>query len=115
MGIFDRMKGEIESREEQDGISPADLLDLSPELRRLMVRITRDVELSAKDAAEHIGDTIEGSRKMLDALVEKGYLEREERKEDWFYSTRFAHKRGRDIPVGIWSALGQRTTGEEEE
>ena len=109
MGIFDRMKGEIEAREEQEGISPADLLDLSDELRSLIARIIRDQELSVKDAAEHMGESVDNTRQMLDTLVEKGYLLREQRKEDWFYSTRFAHKRGRDIPVGIWSALGQRT------
>jgi predicted transcriptional regulator len=114
MGIFDRMKGEIEAREAQEGMSPADLLDLSDELRSLIARIIRDQEISVKDAAEHVGGSVDSTRQMLDTLVEKGFLQREQRKNDWFYSTRFAHKRGRDIPVGIWSALGQRTSEDEE-
>ena len=115
MGIFDRMKGEIEARDAQEGMSPADRLDLSDELRSLIARIIREQELSAKDAAEHIGGSVDSTRQMLDALVEKGYLEREQRKDDWFYSTGFARKRGRDIPVGIWSALGIRIPEEDEE
>jgi len=110
MGIFDHIQKEIDTREKQDGISPADLLDLSPPLRRLMNRITRQEELSAAAAAEHLGESPAAARKMLDALVDKGYLEREKRKEGWVYRTRFARKRGRNLPVGIWSALDERTS-----
>ena len=90
----------------------ADLLDLSSLLRRLMNRITRQGEITVEGAAEHLGETLDNTRKMLNTLVEKGYLEREEREDGWVYRTRFARKRGRDIPAGIWSALGQRTKDE---
>ena len=109
MGIFNRIQAEIEAREKQEGITPADLLDLSPPLRRLMSRITRKGELSIEAAAEHLGETVDNTRQMLNALVEKGYLEREEREAGWTYRTRFARKRGRNIPAGIWSALEQRS------
>jgi DNA-binding MarR family transcriptional regulator len=109
MGIFSRIQSEIDAREKQEGITPADLLDLSEPLRRLMNRITREGELTIEAAAEHLGESPDNARKMLDALVEKGYLEREQREEGWVYRTRFARKRGREIPAGIWSALGQRT------
>jgi predicted ArsR family transcriptional regulator len=112
MGIFDRIQGEIEDRDKEEGITPADLLDLSTELRRLMTRITREGEMSVTGAAEQLDGSEAEAQKMLDALVEKGYLQREQREEGWYYSTRFARKRGRDIPVGIWSALGQRTKEE---
>ena len=115
MGIFDRIQSEIEAQEKQEGITPADLLDLSPPLRKLMNHITRQGEVTATLAAEHLQESSANVGQMLNALVEKGYLEREKREEDWVYRTRFAHKRGRDIPVGIWSALGQgtKTAGEE--
>ena len=112
MGMFNRIQNEIEAREKQEGISPADLLELSPPLRRLMSHITREGEMTVATAAEHLGEPLAETRRMLDGLVEKGYLEREKRKEDWVYRTRFARKRGRDIPVGIWSALEQRTKEE---
>jgi DNA-binding MarR family transcriptional regulator len=109
MGIFDRLQNEIDAREKQEGITPADLLDLSPPLRRLMNYITRAGEVSVEDAAGHLKESPASMRKMLDALVDKGYLEREEQKKGWIYRTRFARKRGREIPAGIWSALGHRT------
>jgi predicted ArsR family transcriptional regulator len=112
MGIFNRVQKEIDARDKQEGISPADLLDLSPGLRRLMNRITRGGEITVEAAAEHLEDTPVNARQTLNALVEKGYLERVEREEGWVYRTRFARKRGREVPAGIWSALGQRTKDE---
>jgi DNA-binding MarR family transcriptional regulator len=112
MGIFNRIQSEIDDREKLEGITPADLLDLSPPLRKLMNRITRQREVTAEQAAEYMGESLADTSKMLDGLVEKGYLEREERDEGWFYRTRFGRRRKREIPVGIWSALGQRTKEE---
>ncbi|TET53116.1 MAG: hypothetical protein E3J64_04065 [Anaerolineales bacterium] len=109
MGIFDQCKAEIEAREKQEGITPADLLDLSPPLRRLMNRITRGREMDVEAAAEHLGESSGNTLKMLDALVGKGYLERVQREEGWVYRTRFGRKRGREIPAGIWSACKERT------
>jgi predicted ArsR family transcriptional regulator len=109
MGIYEHLQDEIEAREKREGITPADLLDLPPTLRRLMNTITRTGELTVEAAAEKLEESPTKTRQMLNALVEKGYLEREEREEGWTYSTRFARKRGRKIPPGIWSALGQRT------
>jgi len=113
MGIFKHIQAEIDGREKREGITPADLLDLSPPLRRLMVRITREGEMALEVAAEQLGASLAHTREMLNALVEKGYLDREEREQGWVYETRFGRKRGRDIPPGIWSALGQRTQEEE--
>ena len=109
MGIFDRIQAEIEAQEKQEGITPADLLDLSPPLRSLMTQIIRAGEMTVDDAAKQLGESATNTRKTLDGLVEKGYLQRKETAEGWLYKTRFARKRGRDIPPGIWSALEQRT------
>ena len=48
-------------------------------------------------------------RKTLDALVGKGYLERIEEEEGWVYRTRFARKRRKKLPAGVWSALERRS------
>ncbi|MCP4543864.1 MAG: MarR family transcriptional regulator [Chloroflexi bacterium] len=115
MGIFDRIQSEIKAQEKQEGITPADFLTLSPPLRKLMNHITRQGEVTAALAAERLQESDANVGEMLNTLVEKGYLEREKREEEWVYRTRFARKRGRDIPMGIWSALGQgpKTTSEE--
>lgn len=105
MGIFGRIQSEIEAQEKQEGITLAELLNLSEPLRRLLNRITREGEMSVETAAGYLEESPASARQTLDALVEKGYLEREKRAEGWVYRTRFARKRGRKIPVGIWSAL----------
>jgi DNA-binding MarR family transcriptional regulator len=86
----------------------ADLLDLSPPLRRLMNRITREGQMSVQDAADLLEDTPENTQKTLNAFVEKGYLEREQVEGTWVYRTRFARTRPRKIPSGVWSALEGR-------
>ena len=110
MGVFDHIQSEIETRDKKEGILPADLLELGPPLRKLMSHITRAGEVTALQAAQHIGETSAQATKMLNRLVEKGYLERERRGGGWVYRTRFAHTRGRDVPVGVWSALGKRNS-----
>jgi predicted ArsR family transcriptional regulator len=109
MGIFDHIQDEIDAREQREGITPADLLDLPVELRRLMNRVTREGESTAQAAAEHLDMDPDEVHDMLESLAGKGYLEREKVDEEWVYRTRFARKRGRKLPVGIWSALGERT------
>ena len=109
MGIFNRIQNEIDDRDKQEGITPADLLDLSPGLRRLMNRITREGSQTAEQAAEHIDMPTEEVEEMLSSLVNKGFLDREKKDDVWVYQTRFARKRGRQVPLGIWSALGEKT------
>jgi DNA-binding MarR family transcriptional regulator len=109
VGIFKHIQSEVEAREELEGITAADLLDLSPVLSRLMAYITRTGEVSVETVAEYLGESAADAGEMLNTMVEKGYLEREERQREWFYRTRFGRKRGRDVPPGIWSALGGRT------
>jgi DNA-binding MarR family transcriptional regulator len=108
VGIFDRMQKELDSREKREGITLSILLDLSPPLRRLMNRITREGRLSVEEAAELLEETPAEAQQTLNAFVEKGYLEREQQEGGWVYRTRFARKRPRQIPVGIWSALENR-------
>ncbi len=112
MGIFEHIQSEIDARDEREGISPAELLDLSPALLKLMSHITRQGELTIAQAAAHVEKSPANTTKMLDGLVEKGYLDREERAEGWVYRTRFARTRSRELPLGIWSALGHRAPEE---
>ncbi len=106
MGIFDRIQAEVEERERREGITPSALLDLPPEQRRLINHITRSGEQTAAQAASALDVPLDQVQEMLDLLAEKGYLEREKRPEGWVYRTRFGRKRARQVPAGIWSALG---------
>ncbi len=110
MGIFDHIQQTIQTWEAQEGINPAELLELPPPVRRLMQHIMRQGELTGAAVAEFLGESHAYAHAILNELLGKGYLERESCREgtDWVYRVRFAHKRGREIPVGLWSALEQR-------
>jgi DNA-binding MarR family transcriptional regulator len=105
MNIFEQIQSEVQVREKREGILPADLLDLSPPVRRLMTHITRAGEMTVEAAAEYLEEPLSDVQHMLDTLTAEGYLEREKQGEDWVYRTRFARKRGHTVPAGIWSAL----------
>jgi hypothetical protein len=112
MGIFDSIQEEIDARDRRGGISAADLLDLPDRLRRPMNLITRRGPHTAAQVAESLGEPVEEILQALNGLAEKGYLEREETEAGWIYRTRFARRRARQLPGGIWSALGQRASDE---
>lgn len=108
MGIFKRLQNEVEERKKREGITLADLLELSPPQRRLMNRVTRYGELTAEQAAEMLNETPETVAEMLNTLAEEGYLLREKREGVWFYQVHLARKRGTALPPGIWSVLGSK-------
>ncbi len=109
MGLFKNLQSEIEERDKREGISPAELLDLPENLRRLMNRINRKEEQTAQEAAAHMKLPVEEVQVMLDTLIKESYLDRELRDEEWVYRIRFAQKRGAQIPLGLWSALDSKT------
>lgn len=108
MGIFKHLQNEVQEREKREGITLADLLELSPPLRRLMNRVTRYGELTATQAAELLDETPENIAEMLNQLAANGYLLREKREGVWVYQVHLARKRGASLPPGIWSVLGSQ-------
>ena len=113
MGIFQHMQDEVEERDKRDGISLAEMLDLEPLQRRLLKHITRKGKTGVEAAAKLLDRSPEEAREMLDSLVKENYLDREELEGEWVYSVRLARRRqSRNLPPGIWSALGSRTEKE---
>jgi DNA-binding IclR family transcriptional regulator len=107
-GLFDRLQAEIETRQQVEGITPADLLDLSPELRRIINTILRQGEMSLTEIVLQLDMRPSEVKDLLDTLVEKGYLRAFEVKGELHYKTFLAHKRGREVPLNIWEALGSK-------
>jgi DNA-binding IclR family transcriptional regulator len=100
-------------KEKPEGMRTTDLLEFPKQQMQLVRYITRQGEATLEAAAEHLGETPANTQHMLDALVEKGYLERVEKKGNWIYRMSFAHKGARKLPPGIWCALEQETEGVE--
>jgi len=106
MGIFDNIGKKIEAQEE--GIRVSDLLDLPPALRTLMNRAIRDKELTPETAAQAVGESVENTCKMLDLLVEKGYLRREKRQAGPIYQVHYGRTHPKDVPGSLWGTLDKK-------
>ncbi len=98
-------------KDQAKGMRTTDLLEF-PRQQMLLVRyITREGEVTLETAAEHLGETPAEAQQMLDALIEKEYLERVEKNGDWIYQIHLARKSARGLPQGIWNALEPEEKG----
>lgn len=107
---YERLQAEIAGRERSEGITPADLLALSPELRRMVDMILREGPITQSEVVGTLGGEPSAVRDILDRLVEKGLLVRVGDEGDCRYQANLAHKRGSSLPPSIWEAL-ERTVG----
>ena len=107
-GLFDRLQDEIERREPQSGISPLDLLDMSPELQAVLQLLARRGALPADDVASATGLSPEDAARVLDELVAKGHARAETEGELTRYRAQFGRRRARHVPEGIWKALAEK-------
>jgi DNA-binding MarR family transcriptional regulator len=106
--LFDRLQSEIEARQRVKGITPADLLDLSPELRRIINMIMRQKEMGLAEIVFELDMRPSEARGLLDTLVEKGYLKAIEVEGELRYKTFFALRRGREMPLNVWDSLSDK-------
>jgi hypothetical protein len=51
-GVFDRLQKEIEDKQKDGGITPLDMVDLPPALRKIMRVMLRRVQMSYPDLME---------------------------------------------------------------
>jgi hypothetical protein len=107
-GLFDRLQSEIETRQRMEGITPADLLDLSPELRGIVNTITRRREMSLAEIIMEMDMRPSEVRDLLGTLVEKGFLKAFEVKGEMHYRTFFAQRRRREMPLNVWDSLSDK-------
>ena len=112
--LFDRLQDEINSQENQDGISPVDLLDLPRSISKIIRKIIRKNGMRLDQVAQELDQSLEETKKSLDELVEKGYIRQVEVKKEIWYKARFAQKRSRTLSADFWSALDDLTESEEE-
>ena len=70
-GLFDRLQDEIDSREQPGGLSPIDLLDMSPALAAVIQQIIRKNGMKLDQIATALNQSPEETQQSLDELVEK--------------------------------------------
>jgi DNA-binding MarR family transcriptional regulator len=91
-----------------EGITPADLLALPPELRHLMNMILRRGEMGLAEIVLELDISPSKVSGLLDTLVEKGYLRAFEVEGEQRYKVFLARKRRREVPLNIWEALSNK-------
>ncbi len=112
-GMFDRLQTEIDKREPAEGLSPADLLLLPDDLRRIVQLITRRGGMTAEGLAAELDLPPPEVQALAAALVDKGMITPVGIDGQPGYKVRFGQRRKREVPFDIWAALQTRTEVDE--
>lgn len=118
-GIFDRLQKQLDIRKREEGISPLDIADLPPNLRKIMRMMMREVVMKYTDlclAVDAMPEASRLSRKDLEAalatLVEQNWLMRYGEGEFTSYRVNLRRKSGSKLDKDIWSTLGDKIVSE---
>jgi hypothetical protein len=120
-GLFDRLDKEIKVKQQQDGITALDLVDLPPALRKIMRLMLRELQMSYPrllEAMESIPETDRLTRDQLDSallnLSQQFWLNRFGEGEKAIYKVNLRKKTGSTLAAGIWSNLDAKLKGKPE-
>ena len=116
--LFDRLQNELENREKEGGITPLDLADLPPRLRKLMRFMLREVEITRADLGTAIQSMPKADQlndkeldQSLKALVKQSWLIALGESEPIRYRVNLRRKKTLDLDASIWNALEKRMEG----
>jgi hypothetical protein len=111
-GVFDRLQKRLEIEAQEGGISPLDLADLPPLLRKIMRYLLREYELTYAEILEWAEDLSDAERAeldpALDELTRQFWLIRRGEGERVRYQANLRRKAGSKLAQGVWGALNSR-------
>lgn len=114
-GVFDRLQKEIEDKQKDGGITPLDMVDLPPALRKIMRVMLRRVQMSYPELTEAMKSVPEKERLSNDeleeaiaTLVEQSWLVKLGEGERAIYKVNLRRKSGSTLASGIWQALDSK-------
>jgi hypothetical protein len=114
-GVFDRLNKEIENKQQEGGITPLDLAELPPALRRIMRLMLRELQLNYPRLCEIMDGMPEKDRlprnelnEALATLTEQYWLIRLGEGEKAIYKVNLRRKSGSTLAAGIWSSLDSK-------
>lgn len=117
-GLFDRLDKEIKDAQKDGGISPIDLAQLPPPLRKIMRLMLRELHMNYARLCEVVDAMPEGeglTRDELDSalstLSDQFWLIRIGEKEKAVYKVNLRRKAGSTLMAGIWSSLDAKLKG----
>ncbi|MFZ0544272.1 MAG: hypothetical protein WAM60_02455 [Candidatus Promineifilaceae bacterium] len=115
MGLFDRLQNQLDDRAKEGGISPLDLADLSPRLRKIMRLMLREVQMTQIQLRDATAEMPEADRlteleltEALDSLTHQGWLIRLGQDELVTYKVNLKRRSPSSLSSGIWATLESR-------
>lgn len=90
--VYKRLWDELNSQNLQEGFSSVDLLNLPPTLASLIGKIMRNNGITLNELAAEVHQPPEIAQKILDKLLEKGYLQEFIRQDQVLYKTKFTSR-----------------------
>ncbi|HAX70119.1 MAG TPA: hypothetical protein PK152_04055 [Anaerolineales bacterium] len=111
-GVFDRLDKEIKDKQKEGGITPLDLAELPPALRKIMRLMLRELQMNYPRLCEVMDAIPESDRlsrdelqEALTTLTQQQWLNRIGEGEKAIYKVNLRRREGSKLAAGIWSAL----------
>lgn len=115
--LFDKIQGSLDDMESEGGVTPLDLIDLPPQLRKIMRYMLREVEITKEKLFKAVQGWKEEDRlseeeleKTLKSLVKQSWLLERGEGENLNYRVYLRRKRASTLDSGIWNALDDKIT-----
>jgi len=114
-GVFDRLQQQLEIRKRDEGISPLEIADLPPCLRKVIRLMLRQVVMKYSDLCANIDSMPPGDRlsrseldQALETLVTQNWLSCYGEGEYTSYRVNLRRKAGSQLSQDVWNALNAR-------
>lgn len=113
-GVFDHLHDQIGGEREGEGLSPLDLRELPPRLRKLMRMMLREVEMTYAELCEAVAQMPPEDRLSQDELDEALELLTQQRwlirmgEEMITYEVNLRRRAGSDLAKSFWGTLDTR-------
>lgn len=115
MTIFDRLQRQLDIQKREQGISALELMDLPPNMRRIMKLMLREVVMKYDHLVQAAAEFPQASRLTreeldgaLATLVEQNWLITNGEGEFLSYRVNLRRKAGSALDQDIWAALNDR-------
>lgn len=110
-GIFERLQKRMDIDAQEGGISPLDLANLPPDLRKIMRYMLREYELLYTELCEWADEQSVSKTDLdqsLDVLTKQMWLIKRGEGDRVRYQANLRRKAGSKLAQGIWSELDSR-------
>lgn len=110
--IYDRLKQKLQVQHRKGGISPLELAELPPRLKKVMRLLIRELEMNYPDLCQAIAEmpaadqlSTEELDEALDTLTRQNWLKRDYDRGIPQYKVNLRRKAGSALPPGVWTNL----------